>query len=79
VGGPGQSRFTAERAVAELMGGNIVDSPVAFFGGWWVGTLLGPEGAARLRVWFLLPGSSPGPHRLPAVRVARGWGLVVPL
>ena len=50
MGRPGQTRFTGERPVAVLMGGNIDGSSRCSPGGGGAcGTLLGPEGAARLR------------------------------
>ena len=84
MGRPGQTRFTGERPVAVLMGGNIVDSRVLFFGGGSAGTLLGPEGTATVEpgsLWsgFLRVGisfwSGFRPGAIPPARCV--WGRVV--
>ena len=78
VGCGGQGRFTGDRPVAELMGGNVDGSPACRSirsGGRKCGTLLGPEGAASC--WFpSVPG--PGPKATSPILDRAGgllWGL----
>ena len=59
------------------MGGNIDDSAARRSIGWRRGTLLGPEGTARVGLVSSVPGS--GPRRIPATVEVGLVGLVVGL
>ena len=72
VGCGGQGRFTGDRPVAELMGGNVVDS-LPGRESRWAGTLLGPEGTAVDRVSGRGRSSVPGSGLETTSPTWSGW------